>query len=213
MALLSTALVTADEASAFLGDSTMDETILEMYVNAATLRIEQHCRRKFVKRAISEQVRYPDGFAVADHIRFHESYIGSPRVIYLDFYPVDSVISIQDPAGNTVPATDYVLHPDQGMLRIPGAWSIPVNSDGNAAYYTIIYSGGMFGSTEAVPGDLKAACLFLLKFMAHGRDTTVRSKSVGDMSLSYDYGTSISPGLPDSVVGLLNDSAYVRPRV
>ncbi len=201
MALLSTALVSLDEASAFLGDSSMDDEVLGMYVNAATLRIEQYCRRKFVKREIREQVCNPIGTARTGNI------------IYLDFFPADSVVSVQDPAGNVVPSDAYVLHNDQGFIRIPGAWNVPVNSDGNAAYYTITYSGGMFNGTADVPGDLKAACLFLLKFMTHGRDTTVRSKTVGDMSLSFDYGTTVTPGMPDTVAGMLNDSSYIRPRV
>lgn len=90
--------------------------------------------------------------------------------------------------------------------------------------FTVVYEAGFCvnGSTasgwlttgESVPGDIESALVMATSFLykSAGRDLSIASKSIGDLSISYQGGRaagfggggSPSIGLPDTVKGLLS---------
>lgn len=88
--------------------------------------------------------------------------------------------------------------------------------------YTVVYEAGYCtaGSTEsswlttgeAVPGEIESAILYTATFLYQnaGRDFSVASKKIGDLSITYQVGQSFgqggsaSMGIPDVAKGLVS---------
>lgn len=111
--------------------------------------------------------------------------------------------SITDPAGNTVPAADYVIYKAEGMLIHAGAWPVAQDSSGNIARWSVIYVAGRYANTASVEANLKLACKLLVATRFSQREGDVASKQVGDLRISYREGPGDNGGLPVEVASLL----------
>jgi len=199
MALLPYALVTLDEAKAALGisDSSQDAEI-EALVNAATRVIEGFTQRAFVQRAFDEY--YPGGV---------NGRRGGSRRIFLQHYPIVSVASITDDAGEEVESDEFTIWPEQGFLEHIWCWPVPLAERGGTGRWRIQYTAGLFATTAAVGADLKDAAYRLMRYWRARKVPGVDSKKVGDFTISFGGGSggagggAADPSLPDDVLVIL----------
>lgn len=174
MALLTQALITVADARVYPGmPATGCDDIIESLINGATEDFEDYCQTAFIQRTFTQDYTWND-------IRQ-----GDPSKLYLRRYPVVSVTSITDPAGNTVGSTLYWIEKNKGILHHIGNWGIPVDSNGNATYWTVVYVAGWFSTRAAVKSNVIQAVKMEVAYRLRRPDTSVMSKSVGDLSISY----------------------------
>jgi hypothetical protein len=194
MSYLKWALITLEEAKEFPGMSSLaaaDEATVRALIDAASLAIEEHVQNPIVQRAFTEDYAYDD---------IRQSTEGSNR-IYLRHYPIVSVASITDPAGETIDATTYWIDKPHGCLVRTSGWDMPKDANGWVTYWTIVYTAGRYANTALVPAHMKHACKAWVSQLYKRPDQSVTSKSVGDLSLSYEVGKSGegAPAVPDFV--------------
>jgi len=135
-----------------------------------------------------------------------EKHFGGVKRLYLKKYPYVSDIAIIDGAGNTVPSTDYLIIAEQGILQHVGYWPTALESDGKVGRWAITLKAGLAASTTVVPGDIKEACHLWVSRRFNRVDQSVRSKSMGDLSISYT-GSDDADAIPPDVAAIL--SPYV----
>lgn len=192
----SNALLTLDEAKLHLGiastDSSSDEQLIDL-IDAASNQIERYCKTCFIQRTISE-----------------EAHDGSKKIIFLMKYPVVSITTFVDAAGNTVPSADYFLEKEIGRLTHWGRFPRPSTTYGLTAKWLITYVSGWFASIEYVAADIKLACKRLVALDFESPTGGVDSVSVGSLSISYSATSAdgITGAMPASVAGPL--STYRR---
>ena len=181
---MSNTLCTAAEASA------LGVTVSQALLDAASVVIEKRTRKIFVQREVSERL---DGWR---------------KRINLQWRPIVSVESIEDPAGNTVLATDFFIDKDHGWVEHFGYFPIPMTEQGQKALWEVSYTAGRFATTADVTSDLKEACTRLAKWWADQPAGNVTSVQAG--SLSVSYGAMLSGSiLPGDVENLL--APYIGP--
>jgi hypothetical protein len=190
MSVSSAALITLPEAKLFPGLASLalaDESLLEALIDAASLDFEKEWDNYGVQRSVTEDHTYKE-------IRARSR---SADIIWLRKYPIVSITSITDPAGNTVASTEYWIDKQLGALRTTGGWTIPQDSNGFETYWTVIYTAGRVASIAAVPANIKLACKMWVAELYKNPTQNVKSKSVGDLSITYREGSS--EGLPDQI--------------
>lgn len=140
------------------------------------------------------------------HETVTEKHFGGKKRIYLKKYPYVSDIAIIDGKGNTMPSTDYIIIAEQGILQHVGNWPTAEEADGKIGRWSITFKAGLVANTAAVPADLKEACHLWVSRRFNRIDQSVRSKSVGDVSISYTASDE-ADAIPPDVAALL--SPYV----
>jgi hypothetical protein len=113
-----------------------------------------------------------------------------------------ALTSITDPAGNTVASTEVVVFKERGILERSGLWPTPQDTNGNPAYWTVVYTAGLFDSTAEVDAALKRACKMLVKMTAARPNPEVSRKSVGNLSLDFRQ-MNDNDVIPKEVMALL----------
>ena len=178
MSISDYALITLPEAREYPGmPSSGNDSIIEGLIDGCSLDIEQYCNGKiFVQRALTEDYTW-------DQIKQQSR---NNNAIWLRKLPIVSVASITDPASNTVDSDDYWIDKVHGCLRTTGQWVIPQDSNGFAAYWTIVYTAGLFENTLAIPGNVKMACRIYVAQIFRHPDPDVIEKAVGDLKIKYN---------------------------
>jgi uncharacterized phiE125 gp8 family phage protein len=190
MTIATTALITLAEAKAFRGLAGLpaaDEPLIETLIDAASVDFEKEWQNAGVQREFTERYTHREIKAGSR----------SADTIWLQHFPIISVTSITDPAGNTIESDDYWIDKDMGALRTTGGWDIPQDSNGFETYWTIVYTAGRVANTAAVPANIKLACKMWVAMLYKSPTQDVKSKSVGDLSITYKDGSSES--LPDQI--------------
>jgi uncharacterized phiE125 gp8 family phage protein len=181
------ALADLGEVKAFLGVTTSaDDALIEALTDAASDRIEQLCQTAFIIRSFVE---------------YHE---GARKRLFLQRYPITEVTSIADPAGNTIPATDYIIKKDRGILEHFGHFWVAQTTGGQPTQWTVTYKAGRFADTSVVTEDLKLACKQLVAKPYDQKVAGVSSVGVGDLSISYASAGETPLNTPPEVVALLS---------
>lgn len=198
------ALITLAELQTFPGIpaalSAAQTTSLEGLIDAASAMMDAYCRNDLIQRSASEDYTWNEICKMG-------------RRFELRRYPLVSVTSITDPAGNTTAATNYWMEKDAGVLWRNGSWSAPVDSNGFITYWTVVYVAGRWATTAAVPAHVKMLCKQQVASMWGRPDGGVKSTAVGDLKITYTDAeeSGQNPQLLDSVKGGLGQ--YVRRMV
>jgi hypothetical protein len=159
--------VTLPEVKAALSiDGTDEDLALARLITAVTLGLEKRLRTQFVQRSV---VEYREGHA---------------KRIYLQTCPIASVTSIVDPAGNTVPSTDYIVR-QKRWLEHYGCFPYAFTTSGQTTDWTITYTAGWFASTALVSSDVKTEVITAVAAVREQPSANVSSVKVGDLSVSY----------------------------
>lgn len=169
------ALITLDEAKEFPGMSSLassDEALIETLIDAATTDIEAYWDNPGVIQTFTEDY-------TADYLD------KCGNKLELLHYPIVSIVSITDPAGNTIGKDDYWIDKANGYLMAVGGWDTPQDANGYATYWTIVYTAGRWANTAAVPADIKRHCKAWVAQLYKRPEQDLVQKSVGDLSLRY----------------------------
>jgi len=176
MALLDYALLTVQEARLFPGMPRIEENeheILEALINEVTDSFEEFCGKALIQRTFIENHYWAD---IERRIRADRT-----SKLWLKNYPIISVTSVVDQAGNTIAATDYWIDKDHGWLIMP----VLQNSSGFSTYWTVTYVGGHFVSRPTVITSVKLAAKMQIAHILRNPDDRVVEKQVGDLRLRY----------------------------
>jgi hypothetical protein len=201
MSLTTGALTTVAQVKSLLIDKTSvpagHDSLLEFYIEAMSDRIESYVGR------------------ILEFRSYVERYIGHGRqILLLKQWPIASVTYVKDD-GSTIPAAEYVIMPEEGMLFKEGGWlggalglrSLPLDEvHPNAARYNleVSYSAGyktpnFTTPTERnLPFDLELACGRLVAGLYLNRDKEGMSR------LSNEGWSSDFDRWPLDVVAILN---------
>lgn len=183
--MAATDLVTLSDVKTQLNITVADhDSRLSALITNVSARILAHLSNAVVHETVTEQ------------------HVGGKKRIYLKKYPYVSDIAIVDGKGNTIPSTDYLILAEQGILQHTGLWPTAEESDGKIGRWSITFKAGLAANTASVPADLKEACHLWVARRFNRADTSVRSKSVGDLSLSY-AAQDDPEGVPPDVAALL----------
>lgn len=179
--------------------STQD-ALLNRYISAASVAIEQYCNRRFVQETVKDEF-WPDRELYAFQV--------SPTIqsLQMSRWPVGAVSSVTENGDALTDATDYRVDKDTGGLwRLDGlaypfvwkAWPIVAT-----------YQGGY----SDIPADVQDACIRLVKarYLAKGRDPFMKSESIpGVRDVSYWIATGSDAGnMPPDVADILNNYRQV----
>ncbi len=123
-------------------DTSSDEQ-LQMLIEQNSAAIARQCNRIFGKEDVVEYwdcvgpVCCPDGAAR----------------LWLSHYPVESITSVETPAGTLLDPSSYRLERLTGKLTIPGAWGVPI---------IVTYSGG-YDLPDEAPVELRGVVSNLIR--------------------------------------------------
>jgi len=179
------ALITLAEAKTYLGvtDDDEDDAISDM-IDAASNFIEEFCSTAFIQRSFTEYLR------------------GAQKRLFLKRYPIVSVTSVLDSVPNLIPATDYIVMTELGVLEHFGRFPQAQTAGGQPTLWTVTYVAGRYANVFTVSEDVKLAAKRLLAVFRAG-DGSAQSVSVGSLSVSYwQPGQGIS-WVPPQVLALL----------
>ncbi len=113
----------------------------------------------------------------------------------------DAVVAVDDRA-YTMPANQYVVWPEKGILEHYGYWYVPQTFTGAPGRWTISYSAGRFVSTAAVAPVLKTACGMLVAARYQMRTIGLSRKRVGEIDLEWDRSLD-SYGVPMEIQAMI----------
>ena len=185
-------LVSLAEAKAYLNISvTTFDTQIQAMIDGASALIEDFCQNAMVEREFTEH--YTGG------INLHK---GGAKRIYLKHFPVAEVASITDDSGYVMPADQYVIWPEKGILEHFGYWYVPQTTTGSPGRWTVVYTAGRHADTASVIPSLKLACNMLLATRWMARSPGIQSQRIGDLSIAWDRNLE-SEGLPAEVRSML----------
>ena len=169
MALNSNALTTLAMAKLYLkiptGETSMD-SIVELFVNAASQMIEAETDRKLKAQSITEVHHGRDS-----------------NIIMLNEWPVNSITSVSIGSGQSDPPT--LLDPSEYAIGDEGNSVILLSMRFPRGYnnVNVTYNGGY----AAIPSDLEHACLWMVfyyRMMRESGDIGRTAKGKGDESIS-----------------------------
>ena len=133
-------------------------------------------------------------FAAADYVELNDG-AGVPWLL-LRHYPALSVASVHDdtarafPPDTLIPAADYALEADAGILRLTSGGVFTRGVSNVRAAYRAGY--------ETPPSDLKQACiLFAALLFEERKNVGVASRSLKDGATTYRH------GIPEEVLKML----------
>ena len=197
--------------------TTSDDTVLQSHLDRATALIEGYIGYPLKRQVYSERVAGYGSYEL--------------QVSRVPLRAIESISYGQD----LVEPTGYdISNESAGLIyrELGWPWTAGVEYDLTAHIvprselksFTVVYEAGFCvnGSTadgwlttgEAAPGDIESALVMATSFLyrSGGRDLSVTSKKIGDLSISYQSGGasglggggSASVGLPDTVKGMLS---------
>lgn len=190
-------LITLNELKNYPGLSSVagtEEPILESLIAAATKQFERYWETYGVQRGISEEI-----------ITYRQIRRDTPDASLMELKkrPIQSVVSIEDPDGNTIDSGNYWTDEMRG-LKTTGGWTIPQDSNGFQTYWMVTYSGGWVANAASVPDNIKTACKMWVASLYRNYDRNVLSKKVGDLSITY-RDTTKKGDLPDYIKSMISE--------
>jgi len=189
MSVVSYALTTRDRVRDFMGKSSLtsvEQTIIDVLVNAVTDFIENYCGRRFKQTSYSkEEYTVNDG----------------DRVIVLKNYPVSSTaaftLEVRTSALNEddweeVDSEYYHIDYDAGIIKAAGGYKFV----GGRRKYRVTYTAGYdYDNSDTFlsdvgAGDLELACwkLCVQEFNKRKGGAGIKSERIGDYSVTYRDG-------------------------
>jgi hypothetical protein len=199
----STALTTLETVKSVLGISgTADDAYLTLAISQASAVISTYCNRVFALETVEEAIR-----PAMDTYPWNVP--GGLSPVQLCRWPVTAISSVTEDGIMLIPGTDCEVDRAQGQV-----WRLDLN--GNLiAWRTVriaaVYSGGYVlppSASRTLPVDLELAAIDLVKaqYMARTRDPLLKGEAVpGVYSAQYDLSSNAGSGLPDSIVGLIDN--------
>lgn len=189
--------------------STYDSQ-LQLLVTAASAAISAKLGVDFIKRTYAEPHLYGELDGEIITVQPPSNFIvGGSGSMFLKLWhrPIFSVTSIADPAGNTI--TKYVMHKTRGILE--GIFSVPVDSNGLEAYWTVTYVAGNYANTAALIDtatgnpDVEVACILTVgEWFGRDKGQAVSSKTISELSITYAKDVETSKrAIPDVALDLL----------
>lgn len=162
--------VTLWDAKQYLGiplDDCQDDERLGQIINAARDTIEDYLGTPLVRRS------------------FTQKFFGWDEQMWVfDRYPVASITSIVDPAGNTITSDKYLLLGEVGMIDFYSYPPRALRSDGNTDRWTVTYVAGHFEHENVIPWGAKLGVLKLIAHDYHVSQPGVQSMRTGDSTIS-----------------------------
>lgn len=171
------ALVTAAEATAYLGLGTLtgdDADNLQRQINAASAMIENWLGVPTIYRNAQEW------------------HYGAKKYIYLRNYPVLAIISIVDPAGNVIPATDYIVENDMGRLAHFGRFWVAQTTGGQPTRWKFDHVAGWWAGNKEFTGSAGSGTFNVGNFIYVGASWAAATKKG---CITKVQGTTGSPKL------------------
>jgi len=199
----STALTTLETVKSVLGISgATDDVYLTLAIGQASAVISTYCNRVFALETVEDAIR-----PAMDSYPWNVP--GGLSPVQLSRWPVTAISSVTEDGVILIPGTDYEVDRVQGQV-----WRLDLN--GNLiAWHTVrvvaVYSGGYVlppSVSRTLPVDLELAAIDLVKaqYMARTRDPLLKGEAVpGIYSAQYDLNSNAGSGLPDSIVGLIDN--------
>lgn len=171
--LVSYALVTLNEVKEALDISGADhDAKLNGYINRATDLIEAYCQRRFLSTVYSNELYSGNG----------------TQFLPLRNYPVSTLTSLESmtgdfasPAWDSIDSSSYTLKTeggkDQGIIYMISRFHKGVDN------FRVNYTAG-YATQDAIPNDLREACIELVNYFFSRRRATpgVKSETLGRYS-------------------------------
>ena len=199
----STALTTLETVKAVLGISgATDDVYLTLAIGQASAVISNYCNRVFALETVEEAIR-----PAMDSYPWNVP--GGLSPVQLSRWPVTAITSVTEDGVMLIPGADYEVDRAQGQL-----WRLAPTGD-LVAWRTVrivaTYAAGYVlppNSARTLPTDLELAAIDLVKaqYMARTRDPLLKGEAVpGVYSAQYDLSSNAGSGLPDSIIGLIDN--------
>lgn len=178
-------MITLADLKTYLGiTASTDDQLLLTLILSATAMIETVIGQGIVSATYTE---YPE-FVSSEFDLQHKKYLDlndRPLEVFLNVVPVISVTSVKygDPQVTLVEGTDYTIDKTTGIITLAGNAGMVYPS------LVVTYVAGY----ATAPYDLQQVCKDIVKELYAGAkgtkgSGTVKSKSVGDLSVSYELG-------------------------
>lgn len=197
-------LVTMGEAKAHLEIvGTAKDTTVAGLISGASKALATWCRNPLIHETIVER-QAAGARRVGRSILGGSEFGGTSTVkrIRLYHYPVVSVTSIVDGAGNSVPSTDYYADLAFGVLEHGGTWPVPYAANGLVGDWIITYLAGRWASTDVVPDGVKLACNLLVADFLLRKAASIDSLNTGTLSVSF---RSYEGAMPPEIASLMQE--------
>lgn len=181
-------LVSLQDARDWLGigtlDSSIDDARIQGLIAAADQLFESYVGVALVRRSYTQKFEGCDWEWVFDR------------------RPVFAVTSIVDPAGNTIPASDYFLREEYGTLELLRWPRWAVRSDGTRDRWTVTYTAGLFAGEGDAPGSIKTGMQMMVAKWYYNPEPDVQSRREGDSATAYIPNPSSMHVVPPAVEAL-----------
>lgn len=177
--MATTDALTLDEAKELLGiDGSSQDTKLQGLIGSVTRQLERRLGTHFVQRSVTEE------------------HAGLVRRIYLNRSPIVSVTSITDPAGYTVPSTDFVVREKRYLEHWGRFWQAQTTA-GQPTNWTVVYVAGWFADQKVVDELVKSEVAKLISMQLTQPDPRMTSITVDDISMGFGGGAGKDSALLD----------------
>lgn len=180
------AYCTVEQVRAYIGTSkTVDDVLLQNFIERATARINSHCQRTFERR---EETRYYDAVQDVDG-----------RLLILDD-DLLSVTSVVNGDGTTVPASAYILLPANSSPK----WAIKLKSSSAVSWTYVddpeqaITVTGTWGYSAVAPDDIVHAAIRLTAWYYHQADAPFETQGLPELGV-----VTVPSDMPPDIKALL----------
>lgn len=169
MSIQDNALCSLAELKAFMNNTTIPDSILEIYINGVSNQIEKIIGRKILAKDYTEKYKGTDS-----------------TELILNNYPVNNIASISyvddGVEVETLDEYEYDLEPEEGIIYKATGWLLQGYSsymsdkiDFPRRHIKVVYNGGF----QEIPADLKLVC------MRYISDNYTMDNSQGGILKSY----------------------------
>lgn len=204
-------LITRSELLTYCpGLSTVANSTLDAYIEAASVAVENYCHREFASETVTE--RHPYRFVPTIYLKRTPVTAVSNVTLYTRYEPSADIGNVTNdyPSNMTETASGwamgYAVKPNSGVLTIdPTSWRVSSEAIQYSTFYEVTYTGGYAN----IPAPVKAATAKIVDSMASqwGVNGGVISEKIGDYSyMKTAHSLMIAPS---SDVGILL-GPYVR---
>lgn len=157
--------VSLQDAKAWLGidfEDSLDDYRLTQILTGVKAQVDAFCNTPLVQRQLTQK------------------FLGGADIWYLNACPVASIVSVTDPAGNSLTSSDYMLLEELGFLESrSGRFPTARTTDFLADRWTVTYTAGHFATEGAVAADAANAILDLVADYFHKAGPDVQSQRMG----------------------------------
>lgn len=204
-------LITRSELLTYCpGLSTVANSTLDAYIEAASVAVENYCHREFASETVTE--RHPYRFVPTIYLKRTPVTAVSNVTLYTRYEPSADIGNVMNdyPSNMTETASGwamgYAVKPNSGVMTIdPTSWRVSSEAIQYSTFYEVTYTGGYAN----IPAPVKAATAKIVETMSTRWSASgdLQSEKIGDYSYTkFAMDTAISPS---NDVGVLL-GPYVR---